>query len=149
MSPFRGTTPDSSTTSSESTPRLVALCHHEPPGEPPHLDFFLGPENPDFGDEDPVLSSWRLPTDPRTWEIGGGTAVTSTFSHRGLYARLSAPRMLDGNRGLVTPVTSGQAVVRDGDDGTGLILEVEWADGPAQVFELRSNADGEQLRRIT
>ena len=149
MSSPRGSTPDSSTTSSEPTPRPVALCRHEPPNEPPHLDLFLGPENADFGDEDRVLSSWRLPTDPRAWKIGSGAPVTSTSSHRGLYARLSEPRTLDGNRGLVTPVASGRAVVRPGDDGADLILEIEWADGPAQVFALQSGTDGEHLSRIT
>ena len=146
MSPPRVTTARSSTTNDSGPTRVVALCRHESPTAATHIDLFIGPEITDFGDEEPVLSSWRLPSDPRNSPEGRWLEATPTPPHRGLYARLSGPRSLDGNRGLVTPLASGRARVRSEDRG--LVIDVSWADGVRQRFELLIDDEPNRLRRI-
>ena len=146
MSPSRATTARSSTNDEPGPHRSVALCRHESPTAPPHVDLFLGPEKTEFGDEEAVLSSWRLTSDPRDGPEGVWIEATATPPHRGLYARLSGPRSLDGNRGLVTPLASGRARVRA--VGRSLFLDVEWSGDVRERYELRIGDEPNRLRRI-
>ena len=151
MPPERGETPDSSTMIPTPGLRAIALCRHAPPGEAPHVDLFLAPENPAFGEDDRVLGSWRVPCDPRTLAPGTWVDIIPTPPHRGCYLQLRAPRQLDGNRGLLSPLAHGEAAVHW---ITPRIrsLEIGWSDGSRTLLELEcareTGGNRSRLRRL-
>ncbi len=150
MSTERGISPESSTEESEQPGpegRIIALCRHEQAGFPPHYDLLLGPEETGFGDDEPVLESWRLPRDLRELHPGATMVIEPIGLHRGLYARLEAPRELSQGRGRVSPVASGRAQLSH-IDGAIRALRIAWSDGNQETFELKTGSDGAcQLRR--
>ncbi|MDG2030193.1 MAG: hypothetical protein P8J45_04230 [Phycisphaerales bacterium] len=144
MSSGRGISPESSTEEPErSGPkgRIIALCRHEQAGALPHYDLLLGPEETGFGDDEPVLESWRLARDLRELQPGAMMMIESIGLHRGLYARLEAPRELSQGRGSVSPVASGRALVSSM-DGEIRELRIAWSDGTQETFELKTASDG-------
>ena len=64
-------------------------------------------------------------------------AIVAIGLHRGLYARLEAPRVLDRGRGRVIPVARGRVRVESG--GAGMrVLGITWSDGVDEILALES-----------
>lgn len=144
MSSGRGITPESSTTDFDQVgphDRVIALCRHERAGALPHHDLFLGPEKGEFTDEERVLQSWRLPRDLRELAPGSTMEIEPIGMHRGLYARLEAPRELDQQRGRVTQIASGRARVASLSSGV-LVLRIAWSDGTHEILALEPARGG-------
>ena len=115
----------------------IALCRHEIPGSPPHLDLFLGPEGPleDLEDEDRVARCWRLKNDPRDLGAGDSMEASPLALHRARYLRLAHPVRTRSIEGVVTPLWNGHCEV---DDRTAdaLRVKIRWPDGTTAQFEL-------------
>ena len=118
---------------SEKT-RLIALCRHELPSGPPHIDLFVGPEGA-AGDEDRVVRTWRLSADPMNLDEGGSNALIPLPLHRGRYLGLKGPVRPRSVEGTVTPLRNGQCTLLQTADRPDL-LTVRWADGSGGCFEL-------------
>lgn len=100
--------------SSAGGPARVAIGLHDGARNAgPHLDFFVGPEEP-VGDDERVVWSWRLPIE--AFEAGrivpGSYAAEASDPHRALYLRLAEPRELGPDRGRFTPLLRANARVR-------------------------------------
>ena len=116
-------------------PRLITLCRHDLPPEPPHLDLFLGPEGP-AGDEDRIVRTWRLSEDPMSLEEGGSYEMTPLPLHRGRYLHLDGPVEPRSIGGTVTPLRRGNYAVEARSDEV-LRVTIRWEDGSSGCFELQ------------
>ena len=114
--------------------RLIALCRHELPSGPPHLDLFLGPEGP-AGDEDRVVLTWRLNEDPMSLLEEEFREVTPLSMHRGKYLHLDGPVEPRSTQGTVTPLRRGHCTVEEEPDRP-LLVTIRWEDGSSGCFEL-------------
>ena len=122
--------------------RLISLCRHDLPSEPPHLDLFLGPEGP-AGEDEPVVRTWRLNEDPMSMNEGDAQALVPLHLHRGRYLGLVEPVEPRSTAGWVTPLRRGECNVEEDGDRV-LRLTVRWEDGSTGRFEL----DQERLLRL-
>ena len=115
----------------------IALCRHEIPGSPPHLDLFLGPEGPleKLGDEDRVARCWRLEADPRGLDAGNSMEIIPLALHRARYLRLAHPVRTRSIEGMVTPLWNGRCAVEEHPNDV-LRLELQATDGTTARFEI-------------
>lgn len=118
----------------------IALCQHEVPGAPTHIDLFIGPAGP-FGDDDRVLDGWRLPKSPLSLPPEGSMPIEPLGAHRGRYVRLPHPVTLSEGRGTVIPLAIGEAQSIER-SATTWRLHAHWTDGSATTFSLSASMDG-------
>jgi len=122
----------------------VALLLHVYPDGSSHVDVLLALDERSAGrsagDHERVVPAWRAAIRPDCTPVGTSVPLHPLEPHRGLYLRLTAPRTLDSNRGIVTPLRTGDATRIDG------AIAIAWQEGGREVWELTGDASSATLR---
>ena len=124
-----------------STEWLPAAVIHHDTGSGCHHDLLLATRRPE-GPDDRACATWRVASDPRTLAPGHAADVAAIAPHRALYLQLAGPRVLDRNRGIVSPTDTGQW--RHAGGGR---VEITWTSTGAATYALES-APATRIRRI-
>ena len=131
MPPSRVSSPNPSTMPDSPVLRQITLAHHVLDDSTAHFDLFLGPESP-FKPTDRVITTWRLPEDPRALAVGAGFSIEPLPLHIASDLLLEAPRRTTTRPGLLCPLARGVANVH-WPTTTLLVLNVIWQSGDPPI----------------
>ncbi|MBI1374847.1 MAG: hypothetical protein GC159_19185 [Phycisphaera sp.] len=118
---------------------FTVLLHHAW-GDDSHYDWMI--EDPAESAGEATLRTWRVDRPASDWAAAGELTLRALPNHRRAYLTYEGP--LSGDRGVVTRVDAGVAVVESEDD-TGLTLRVTMA-GFEGLVTLRREAGGPAWR---
>lgn len=117
--------------------RRIALLLHLLPDGTSHVDLLVARgANP--APEDRTVRTWRCANRPDRQPPGSVLDLERIGDHRAFYLGLAVPRTLDGDRGVVTPLRSGEV---EG-DGEGDELRIAWDDGGRGRWLVRESPTG-------